>query len=134
MGWTPWDRKQPLAGYEPLPTNGNGNDKYYDDNEWLVISFLEARAVTGDSTYARRATDTMKFILGGWDETYLKGGIWWHESYEKKNRQKNTCANDPATVACLQLAKVSSPDEARKLIAMAGKSWIGPQPHRQRTA
>ena len=116
-----WDGKQPLGGYEPLPSNGNGNDKYFDDNEWLAITFLEAYAVTADPMYRRRAEETVKFVLSGWDDTYLQGGIWWHETHEKKNRQKNTCANGPAAVACLQLARISPPTQARVFIAMAGK-------------
>ena len=116
-----WDRKQPLGGYEPLPGDGNGHDKYYDDNEWLAIGFLEAYAVTGEKAYARRAADTVKFVLSGWDETYLGGGIWWHETRERKVRAKNTCANAPAAVACLRLARVSPPAEARELITTAQK-------------
>ena len=116
-----WDRKQPLGGYEPLPGNGNGNDKYFDDNEWLAIAFLEAYAVTGDNVYARRAAETMKFVLSGWDDTYLAGGIWWHEAREKKVRAKNTCANAPAAVACLRLARISPPAEERELVAEARK-------------
>ncbi len=116
-----WDHKQPLGGYEPLPTNGDGNDKYYDDNEWMVLGFLEAYAQTGDAGYARRAAETVKFVLSGWDETYLGGGIWWHEAREKKVRAKNTCANAPAAVACLRLARISPPAEARGLLVMAQK-------------
>ncbi len=116
-----WDRQQPLGGYEPLPTDGNGHDKYYDDNEWLAIAFLEARALTGEPAYSRRAAETMKFVLSGWDEKYLHGGIWWHEKHEEKNRQKNTCANAPAAVTCLRLARVSPPAEARDLVAWARK-------------
>ncbi|HEY2146807.1 MAG TPA: hypothetical protein VGH32_02650, partial [Pirellulales bacterium] len=37
-----WDPKVKIPGYEPAPTRGNGSDKYYDDNAWLVITFLEA--------------------------------------------------------------------------------------------
>ena len=116
-----WDRRQPLGGYEPLPGNGNGNDKYYDDNEWLAIAFVEAHAVTGDNAYARRAAETVKFVLSGWDDTALAGGIWWHEAREKKVRAKNTCANAPAAVACLRLARISPPAEARELVATAQK-------------
>ncbi len=116
-----WDSKQPLGGYEPFPTNGDGHDKYYDDNEWLVISFLEAHDLTGQPEYARRAADTTKFVLSGWDDTYLHGGIWWHEAHERKNRAKNTCANAPAAVGCLRLARISQPTEARNLVAEARK-------------
>ena len=114
-----WDGKQPLGGYEPFPANGDGHDKYYDDNEWLVLAFLEASEVTGQPEYAKRAAETTKFVLSGWDETYLRGGIWWHEARERKARQKNTCANAPAAVACLRLARVSPPAEARGLTVMA---------------
>ena len=116
-----WDRKDAIPGYEPLPTNGSGNDKYYDDNEWLVITFLEAHALTGQTVYSQRAAETMKFVLSGWDESYLKGGIWWHQSHENKVRAKNTCSNAPAAVACLQLMKVSPPEEAQRLLATAEK-------------
>ena len=120
-----WDRKQPLGGYEPLPTDGNGDDKYYDDNEWLAIAFLEAYELTGRQPYLERARETVKFVLSGWDETFLGGGVWWHESREKKAHCKNTCANGPASVACLRLARFSPPIEAHDLTAMAQKilSW-----------
>lgn len=116
-----WDGKQPLGGYEPFPTNGDGHDKYYDDNEWLVIAFLEAFEITGERDYSRRAAETMKFVLSGWDEKYLGGGIWWHELGEKKVRAKNTCANAPAAVACLRLARLSPAFEAQGWIAQARK-------------
>lgn len=116
-----WDHKQPLGGYEPFPTGGDGHDKYYDDNEWLVIAFLEAFEVTGDRDYSRRATETMKFVLSGWDDHYLGGGIWWHELAEKKVRAKNTCANAPAAVACLRLARLSPAFEAQEWVAQSRK-------------
>src|SRR5437763_879136 len=37
-----WDAQVPIPAYEPAPTRGNGHDKYYDDNAWVVITFLEA--------------------------------------------------------------------------------------------
>ena len=64
-------RKSKIPGYEPAPTRGNGNDKYYDDNAWLVITFLEAYETTRDPRYLTRADETLKFVLSGWDE---KGG------------------------------------------------------------
>jgi hypothetical protein len=115
-----WDSKVKIPGYEPAPTRGNGNDKYYDDNAWLVITFLEAYETTHDSRYLTRADETLKFVLSGWDEE-SGGGIWWHQAH--KNGTKNACSNGPAAVGCLRLAKyragdtVSLVDQARKIVA-----------------
>ncbi len=46
-----WDAKVKPLGYEPWPTKGNGNDKYYDDNEWMALTFLEAYELTGEVKY-----------------------------------------------------------------------------------
>ena len=97
-----WDRNQPLGGYEPAPSDGNGDDKYYDDNEWMAITFAEAYATSGDPAELARTRQTVDFVLSGWDDE-LGGGIWWHEKH--KDGSKNTCANGPAAVACLRLAQ-----------------------------
>jgi uncharacterized protein YyaL (SSP411 family) len=115
-----WDRKVKIPGYEAAPTRGNGNDKYYDDNAWLVITFLEAYQTNHDPRYLARAEETLNFVLSGWDEEN-GGGIWWHQGH--KDGTKNVCANGPAAVGCLRLAKfreAEAPalvDKARKIVA-----------------
>ena len=115
-----WDSKVKIPGYEPAPTRGNGNDKYYDDNAWLVIAFLEAYETNRDPRYLQRADETLKFILSGWDEE-AGGGIWWHQGH--KDGTKNACSNGPAAVGCLLLAKFRTEDAAalversRKIVA-----------------
>jgi hypothetical protein len=104
-----WDAKVPIPGYEPLPTRGNGKDKYYDDNAWLVIAFAEAYELTGERPYLDRARATARFVASGWDEQ-LGGGVWWHQSH--KDGTKNACANGPAAVGYLRLAAVGLPAEA----------------------
>jgi len=115
-----WDAKVKIPGYEPAPTRGNGNDKYYDDNAWLVITFLEAYETTHDPRYLARANETLRFVLSGWDE-HGGGGIWWHQGH--KDGTKNACSNGPAAVGCLRLAKfregdaAALVDQARKIVA-----------------
>lgn len=111
-----WDSKVKIRGYEPVPTRGNGNDKYYDDNQWMVITFVEAFELTRDERYRARAIETNRFSLSGWDEE-LGGGIWWHEGH--KDGSKNTCSNAPAAVACLVLGKTQAGDEAKENIEWA---------------
>ncbi|HVU63595.1 MAG TPA: glycoside hydrolase family 76 protein [Phycisphaerales bacterium] len=117
-----WDAKARIPGYEPAPTAGNGHDKYYDDNEWMVITFAEAYDVTRDARYLDRAEKTLAFALSGWDDA-LGGGIWWHEKH--KGDSKNTCANGPGAVACLRVARHRRAAEniafARKIVAWTNK-------------
>ena len=128
-----WDKKAPIPGYEPSPTNGNGNDKYYDDNEWMVIAFAEAYEQTHEPQYLNASEAALKFSLSGWDDT-LGGGIWWHETH--KGGGKNTCSNAPAAEGCLRVARYLPTGEARKSIDMAAKivdwTWIAKTPSRKR--
>lgn len=109
-----WDAKVKIPGYEPVPTSGGGNDKYYDDNAWMVITFLEAYEQTGEARYLKRANETLDFVMSGWDEE-AGGGIWWHEAH--KGGGKNTCVNAPTAVACFRISKFSDPKTAAKRIA-----------------
>lgn len=97
-----WDFKQDLPGYEPFPSDGDGHDKYFDDNEWIAIALLENYAMSGRRPVLERSTQVVTFILSGWDDT-LGGGIWWHEHHY--HNCKNACSNAPAAVACLRLAQ-----------------------------
>lgn len=111
-----WDSKAQIPGYEAAPTRGNGNDKYYDDNAWLVITFLEAYETNHDPAYLARADETLKFVLSGWDEE-SGGGIWWHQGH--KDGTKNACSNGPSAVGCLRLSNFKQGD--RSLIDQASK-------------
>ena len=117
-----WDTKAKVPGYEPGQTSGNGHDKYYDDNAWMVITFLEAYELTHRPHYLKRASDTLDFVLSGWDGEG-GGGIWWHETH--KGGGKNTCVNAPAAVGCLRLARLRDPRAAAPLIekAQAITAW-----------
>jgi uncharacterized protein YyaL (SSP411 family) len=112
-----WDAQAKVPGYEPWPTQG-GNDKYYDDNQWMVLTFLEAYELTREKKYLDRADQALRFSLSGWDDE-LGGGIWWHEKH--KDGTKNTCSNAPAAVACLRMARFRRRDEniawARRIVA-----------------
>lgn len=114
-----WDTKSPVAGYEPAPTRGNGHDKYYDDNAWLVITFVEAYQLTTNQAFLTRARETADFVLSGWDDK-LDGGIWWHA--EHKDDSKNTCVNGPGALGFLYLARWGSRDEAPKWLDAARKT------------
>ncbi|HEY3269514.1 MAG TPA: glycoside hydrolase family 76 protein [Armatimonadota bacterium] len=92
-----WD-DTPVAGFLDSYNKAPGSGKYYDDNAWLVLGFVEAYEVTGDAAYMGWARETQKFCLSGWDDA-LGGGIYWFEDH----RSKNTCSNGPTAAAALRL-------------------------------
>jgi hypothetical protein len=108
-----WDDKVAVPGYEAAPTRGHDADKYYDDNAWLVITFLEAYESNRDPRFLKRADETLKFVLSGWDEA-SGGGIWWHQGH--KDGTKNACSNGPAAVGCLRLARFTLGDAATLIV------------------
>ena len=113
-----WDTKVAIPAYEPAPTHGNGNDKYYDDNAWLVITFAEAYQLTGERAYLKRAEEVAHFVDSGRDEQ-AGGGIWWHQTH--KDGSKNTCSNGPSAVGYLHLARLGPASEAAAWIDAASK-------------
>lgn len=94
-----WDKTNANPGFDAYFSSPNGDDKYYDDNQWLVLGFAEAYRTTRDAKYLDWARRTQDFSLTGYDEK-LGGGLYW---YQKTRDSKNTCSNGPAAAAALEL-------------------------------
>lgn len=75
------------------------SDRFYDDNIWLGIEFIDRYKSYKDSVYLEKAKSIWSFVWSGFD-TKLGGGIYWHE--QSKNG-KNTCSNAPAVVLASKL-------------------------------
>lgn len=114
-----WDKKAPIPAYEPAPTRGNGHDKYYDDNAWMIITLAEAYQLTSDRAYLIRAQETARFVYSGWDDQ-AGGGIWWHELHH--DNSKNACSNGPSAVGFLALARLGPPADHDKWLSAATKT------------
>ncbi len=93
-----WTRVNGLGGYDVQP-GPKANDRYYDDNAWIVLGLAEAFEIMHDPRDLERAEATYKFVLSG-EDNKLDGGIYWHEP---KRVTKNTCVSAPAAVAALRL-------------------------------
>jgi rhamnogalacturonyl hydrolase YesR len=91
-----WNPEGPVAGYDVLPVP-KPVDRYYDDNEWMVMGLVETYEVLGDQKYLDWAQETLKYVYSG-EDSKLGGGIYWRESDKKS---KNTCSNAPAVAATL---------------------------------
>lgn len=93
-----WNPKGPVAGYDvhPMP---KPMDRYYDDNEWMVLALVDSSKITGEQKYLRYAKETFAYVLSGLDSK-LGGGVYWRET---EKTSKNTCSNGPAAAAALAL-------------------------------
>ena len=97
-----WQEANGIGGYDVLP-GPKSPDRYYDDNEWVVLGLVEAYELTRDTAMRDRAEKTFAFVMSG-EDSQLGGGLYWREQ-EKKS--KNTCSNGPAIAAALRLFVVT---------------------------
>lgn len=120
-----WNEKGPVPGYDVLP-GPKDVDRYYDDNQWMVMALVDASDVLKDKKYLGWAEETLHYVLSGEDDK-LGGGIYWHET--EKNG-KNTCSNGPAAAACLAVyRKTKKPEyleKAKELYAWTKKTLQDP--------
>jgi hypothetical protein len=103
--WDPQPKGSP-PGFNAYCSGPGGDDKYYDDNAWMVLGYLDAYHVTHDPQYLEWARETQAFVLSGWDDK-LGGGLYW----SLKHQSKNTCVNAPAAVGALRLAALGDRDQ-----------------------
>lgn len=121
-----WNTKGPVPGYDVLP-GPKDVDRYYDDNQWMVMALVDAGKILQDPKLVGWAEDTLKYVLSGEDDK-LGGGIYWHEP---KKESKNACSNGPAAAACLAVYEATKKPEylqkARDLYAWTKKTLQDPE-------
>lgn len=94
--------------YSPAPPKGGFTDylmdlqpgeRYYDDNEWIGITALDAYARKKEKPDLALGKEMYDFMMSGYDQV-LDGGIYWKEG---STSSKNTCSNGPGALVALQL-------------------------------
>ncbi len=90
------------------------SDRFYDDNIWIGIDFVDAYMLTKDPLLIGKAKLIWNFIESGMDEK-LGGGIYW---CEQKKASKNTCSNAPGAVLALKLLRL------RRIVLIIGREGI----------
>lgn len=93
--------KPPAPGYESYLMEAGGDDRFYDDNQWIGLAYMDACHRTKDTTYLHLAHEIYDFMLTGYD-TVTGGGLYWKEF---DHTTKNTCSNGPGILLALQLYK-----------------------------
>ena len=93
--------------YQSYLAEAGHSDRFYDDNIWLGIDYVESYELTKKSEYTNEAERIWNFLESGRD-SILGDGIYW---CEQKKHSKNTCSNAPASVLALKLYQITK-DEA----------------------
>jgi hypothetical protein len=110
--------KPPFAGYQDYVMKERASSRFYDDNQWVAIAYLDAYKRTHKKKYLEKSKMIYTFLMGGID-TVAGGGSYWKEG--DKNT-KNTCSNGPAILVALQLYKITK-DKSYLNTALAIYKW-----------
>ncbi len=88
-------------GYYGFDASYNGcGDRYYDDNAWIALAYLELYELTGTQSYLDWAREILIFCMSGENGPTgtPNGGIRWHES---NTTGASVCATAPTILANL---------------------------------
>ncbi len=109
--------------YEAQDRRHGWLNDYYDDENWFVLTLLNAYDVTGEKKYLDQAEYVYSDILeNAWDNTCCgetKGGLWWN----KAMTQKATAANAGAVISGLQLFRRTKKKEYRDFATKVYDFW-----------
>ncbi len=94
-----YDPAPPKPGYSDYITRLKPGERYFDDNEWIGITALDAYARTKQKSHLQLGKMMYDFIMTGYDQV-LGGGIYWKEGDKST---KNTCSNGPGVLVALQM-------------------------------
>ncbi len=99
-----YDPAPPKPGYASYIMKFKGGDRFYDDNQWIGITSLDAFTRLKDKKFLNLGKEICDYMMTGYD-TILTGGIYWQEN---KKISKNTCSNGPGIIVALQLYKATN--------------------------
>jgi predicted alpha-1,6-mannanase (GH76 family) len=91
--------RSPRPGYDSYVVSEGGGDRFYDDNQWIGLAYMDAFRRTGNQQLLQLSEEIYRFQMGGYD-TAAGGGLYWKE---KDMTTKNTCSNGPGILLALRL-------------------------------
>ena len=94
-------------------------NKYYDDEGWWALAWIDVYDLSGDSRYLKMAQSIFTDMSGGWSDT-CSGGIWW----SKDRKYKNAIANELfLSVAAHLAARARAGAERKTYLTWSRREW-----------
>lgn len=93
-------------------------NKFYDDEGWWALAWIDAYDLTKDPQYLFMARSIFGDMANGWDET-CGGGIWW----SKDRQYKNAIANELFLSVAAHLANRVDASQQTQYLNWANKEW-----------
>jgi len=89
----------PKPGYSDYIMKLKPGERYYDDNQWIGITALDAYERTKEKSNLELGKLIFDFMMTGYNDV-LDGGIYWKEG---SFSSKNTCSNGPGVLVAIQM-------------------------------
>jgi predicted alpha-1,6-mannanase (GH76 family) len=93
-------------------------NKYYDDEGWWALAWIDAYDLTGDSRYLTAAGAIFNDMTTGWDDT-CGGGLWW----TRDRTYKNAIPNELFLSVAAKLANRSKGTQRKEYLEWADREW-----------
>jgi rhamnogalacturonyl hydrolase YesR len=118
--------KAPVPGYDSYVVKEGGGDRFYDDNQWIGLAYMDSYFVTKDKKMLQLSEEIYHFMMSGFD-TVSGGGLYWKE---RDLATKNTCSNGPGVLLALRLYQATKNksylDTAKLLYDWTNKKLLSP--------
>ncbi|MDQ2752422.1 MAG: glycoside hydrolase family 76 protein [Bacteroidota bacterium] len=95
--------RPPAPGYQAYVAKEKKDTRFYDDNQWVAIAYLDAYNRTHQPFYLDKSKEIERFMMTGFD-LLSGGGLYWEEDHKTS---KNTCSNGPGILILLQLYNIT---------------------------
>lgn len=95
-------------------------NKFYDDEGWWALAWIDAYDLTKRPAYLSMAESIFTDMQGGWDIHTCEGGIWW----SKQRHYKNAIANELFLSVAASLAnRARNSTQRANYLFWANKEW-----------
>lgn len=115
-----YNDEAPAPAYQDYVTSERKSSRFFDDNQWIALAYLDAYQRNKQPEYLQKAKMIYKHMIAVGLDTAAGGGLYWKEG---ELDSKNTCSNGPGILVALQLYKVTK-DRSYLQMAQTLYTWV----------